>query len=60
MPVFVVSLDAILVQMGHAIFGTAMLDVQGPTAAILPLLIIAIALYLVWFSSSTKGRGLLR
>ena len=58
-PVFVVSLVAILVQMGHAFFLSAMLEVQGATAAVLPLLIIVIAIYLVWFSNEAKKKGLI-
>jgi hypothetical protein len=56
-PLFVVSLVAILVQMGHAFFASAMLEVQGATAAVLPLLIMAIAAYLLWFARSARTRG---
>ena len=56
-PVFIVSLVAILLQMGYGLFGTAMLEVQGGAAAILPALLIAIAIYLVSFSRSAKARG---
>lgn len=55
-PVFMVSLVAILVQMGHALFGTALIEVQGAGATVLPLLIIAIAAYLVVFSKSARRR----
>ena len=58
-PVFIVSLIAILLQMGYALFMTAMLEVNGATAAVMPLLIIAIAVYLVWFSSSSRQKGLI-
>jgi hypothetical protein len=56
-PVFVISLVAILVQMGHAFFMSAMLEVRGTAAAILPTLIIVVAVYLVWFSRSARSRG---
>ena len=56
-PAFAVSLAAILVQMGHAFFVSAMLEVRGGEAAILPVLIIVIAVYLVWFSRSARDRG---
>lgn len=59
-PVLVVSLVAIVVQMGHALLGTALLEVRGASAAVLPLLIVAIAAYLVWFSMSAKRTGWLR
>ena len=55
-PVFVVSLVVILVQMGYGLFMTTMLEIRGATAAILPLLIIVVAVYLVWFSLSSKRK----
>lgn len=58
-PVFVVSLLAILVQMGHALFMTDLLAVRGSTAAILPLVIIGVAVFLVWYSTDAKKKGLL-
>lgn len=56
-PVFIVSLAAIVVQMGHALFMSALLDVQGAGAAVLPLLIVAIAAFLVWYSTAARQRG---
>lgn len=57
LPVFVVSLVAILVQMTHAFLISAMLEVQGTAGAGLPLLIIVIGVYLVWFAKSAKQKG---
>ena len=59
-PVFIVSLLGILVQMGHAFLMTEMLKIQGATAAVLPVAIIAIAIYLVTFSRSAKKKGWIR
>jgi hypothetical protein len=59
-PLFVVSLIGILLQMSHAFFGTAMLAVRGASAAVLPLLIVAIAIYLVWFSMSARSKQWIR
>jgi len=56
-PVLIVSLIGILLQMGHAFFATAMIEVQGGTAAVLPLLIVIIAICLVWFSCVAKKTG---
>jgi hypothetical protein len=56
-PVFLVSLVAIVVQMAHALFMSALLEVRGASAAVLPLLILAIAACLVWYSRSAKERG---
>jgi hypothetical protein len=54
---FVVSLLAILLQMGHAFFMTTMLAVRGAAGAALPLCVIAVAIYLVWYSSAAKKKG---
>jgi hypothetical protein len=54
---FVVSLVAILIQMVHALFMTSLLEVHGPSAVVLPLLIVLIATYLVWYSRSAKRKG---
>lgn len=56
-PLFLVSLMAILLQMGHAFFGTALIEVQGAAAAVLPLLVVVIAAYLAWFSRAAQRRG---
>ena len=56
-PLFVVSLVAILIQMVHALFMTSLLEVRGPSAVVLPLLIVLIAAYLVWYSRSAKKKG---
>ncbi len=56
-PVFIVSLAGILVQMGHAFLGSAMLEVRGAMSAILPLVIIVVATWLVWYSNAAKQKG---
>jgi hypothetical protein len=56
-PVFVVSLVGILVQMGHALFMTEMLAVQGAASAILPALIVIVAASLVWFAKASRHKG---
>lgn len=59
-PVFVVSFAAILVQMAHAVFMTELLSVRGGSAAVLPVIIIAVAALLVWYSNVTKQKGWLK
>ncbi len=59
-PALLLSLAGILVQMGHALFFTEMLQVLGPSAAVLPIMIIAVAAYLLWFSVSARRRGRIR
>jgi len=53
----VVSLIAILLQMGHALFVSALLEVRGAAGAALPLLIVVVAIWLVWFSRAARNRG---
>ena len=54
---FLVSLLAILVQMGHAFFMTPMLAVHGAAGAALPLCVIVAAMFLLWYSRGAQSRG---
>ena len=54
---FLVSLLAILVQMGHAFFMTPMLAVRGAAGAALPLCVIVAAMFLLWYSRGAQSRG---
>lgn len=56
-PTFVVSLIAIIGQMGHALLASSMLEVQGSGAAVLPIMLIAIAAGLVAFARSAGTKG---
>ena len=58
-PVFIISLVAIVIQAGYNLFLSSALEVLGATAAILPILIVTVAAYLVWFSSNAKKKGIL-
>jgi len=58
--VFILSLIAILIQMGHSIFFTKALEVYGNTALVMPTIVIAIAIFLVWYSKSLITKGLLK
>ena len=56
-PIFALSLAAVLVQNAHA-FGMANgLEIWGTNGLILPAMVIAIAIALLWYSQSTKKRG---
>lgn len=59
-PLFLISLLAILVQMSHTLLGSQVLAVQGPAGLVLPLMIIVVAVYLLWFARSANQRGQLR
>ncbi|MDZ7643377.1 MAG: hypothetical protein U5K76_03545 [Woeseiaceae bacterium] len=56
---FAVSLVAIFLQMGHTLFMSEALAVFGWTGAILPLLVIVIALILVAFARTSRRKGIL-
>jgi len=55
--VLIISLVAILIQMLYSIFFTKGMDVYGPTALVMPLLVIAIAIFLVWYSKFAARKG---
>lgn len=57
LPVFIVSLVAIVVQMGHAVFVSTLLEVQGAGAAVLPMLIVGVAVFLVWYAMRARRSG---
>jgi len=59
-PVLVVSLVAIVIQMGYGLLGTALIEVRGGGAAVLPVAIVVIAAYLVWFARDARARGWIR
>ena len=54
---FVASLVAVVIQMGHALFGTALLEVSGAGAAVMPLLVVVVAAYLVRFALAAKKKA---
>ncbi len=56
-PIFLLSLLAILVQMGYWIFGMDAIGVYGPTAIIMPIIVIAIAILLYFYSKGAAQKG---
>ena len=56
-PLFVVSLTGIVVQMGQALFMTRAIEVRGVGIVVMPLMITAVAVFLVWYSASAKRKG---
>ncbi|HEY5972949.1 MAG TPA: hypothetical protein VIT22_13485 [Pseudoxanthomonas sp.] len=57
LPLFVLSLLAVLVQMGYTYLATPALQVYGPAGLILPIVLIVIAAFLVWFARKSIARG---
>jgi len=56
-PIFLISLVAILIQMGYWIFGMNAIDAFGPEAIVMPLIVIAIAIFLYFYSKGAKMKG---
>jgi hypothetical protein len=56
-PLFVASFFAILVSMYHSFFMTNMLKVSGASGAILPICIIVIGAFMIFFTRSAAAKG---
>ena len=55
--VFLISLIAVLIQMLYSIFFTKSMEVFGPTALIMPVLVIGIGIFLVWYSKHVTKKS---
>ncbi|UOB16965.1 hypothetical protein [Abyssalbus ytuae] len=55
-PLFIVSLIGILTQMYYSFFISNSYEVFGPGGLIMPVMIMIIALFLIFFSRMAKGR----
>jgi len=51
---FMISLVAILVQMGYSIFMTKAIEVNGIVSIIMPIMVIGISIFLVWYARHAK------
>lgn len=56
-PVLVASLLGVLVQMYHSFFIANSLEVYGPGGMIMPISILIIAAYLIWYAVDAKKKG---
>lgn len=57
-PLFLISLIAVLIQMGYSIFATQAYEVYGALQGlIMPILLIVIALFLYWYSKRSYVQG---
>lgn len=50
-PILIISLIAVVVQMYHSIFIAKAMDVYGPGAVVMPIMVILIAIFLVWLAN---------
>ncbi len=55
--VFIVSFIAIVVQMIYNLGISAAMDVYGPGAAIMPVMVIAIGAFLIWYAKNVNAKG---
>jgi hypothetical protein len=56
-PVLLLSLIGIVVQMIYNLFLSEAMDVYGPGGAIMPIMVIVIGIFLVWFSKKSIAEG---
>jgi hypothetical protein len=57
MPLFLLSLIGIIVQFSYWLLIADTIAVHGPGAVVMPLLVTAIAVFLVWYSRDARARG---
>jgi hypothetical protein len=60
LPVLVVSFIGVVVQMTHAFFVAHSYAVYGPGGLIMPIMVSALSIFLVWFARLARRRGWLR
>lgn len=58
-PILVLSLLGILVQMYYNFFVSKSMEVYGPGSVVMPVLVILVGIFLVWFSKKLKAEGFL-
>ena len=56
-PVLIISFVGVLVQMCHSIFMSKSIEVYGPGGMIMPVMVLMIGGYLIWFSRKSTANG---
>lgn len=59
-PLFGISLIAVLVQMGYWLFATDIMEVEGMQSVIMPLVVIIVSIFLYFYSKGAAQKGWLR
>ena len=59
-PLFLLSLAAVVLQMGYALYFSPLLQTGGASAAVMPVLVLLIAAYLAWYAGFARRNGWLR
>lgn len=60
LPVLVLSFVGVVVQMTHAFLIADSFAVYGPGGAIMPALVLAISIFLIWYARRARKRGWVR
>jgi len=56
-PILIASFAGIVVQMVHSLFIANSIEVYGPGGMIMPIMVLIIGAYLIWYSRMATGRG---
>jgi small basic protein len=56
-PVFMISLLGIIVQMVYNLFISKALEVYGPGAVIMPIMVLVFGAFLVWYTQKAEAKG---
>ncbi len=56
-PVFIISLVGIVFQMVYNLFISGALDIYGPGAAVMPVLVVLIGIFLIWYAGNCIKKG---
>ncbi len=55
--IFKISLVGILIQMYYNFFVIKAIDIYGPGGMIMPIMVLIVAIFLIWYSASAKTKG---
>lgn len=56
-PVLIASLLGVIVQMYHSFLIANSIEVYGPGGMIMPIMVLVISVFLVWYSRGAKAKG---
>ena len=56
-PLYLVSLVAVVIQMGYSLFGMNAIETIGTSAALFPIVLIVIAAFLWYYSKTSTAKG---
>lgn len=59
-PLFLLSLIAVIVQMAYWLFGTDAMEVFGPSTPVMPAIVTVLGLFFYFYSKSAKAKGWLK